>query len=143
MKIRQGFVSNSSTCSFMIYGVFNPEIDIHRLFQGTEGAWAKWYAQRQAKAPTYNPDTTFEDWCDNLLDDVGFEDTLWYLAKLTGEESNLVGYQTDWGLYIGRDPKHMTDDETTAEFKANTKEAIAKIVVGDFKCEWQQEEYPC
>ena len=143
MKIRQGFVSNSSTCSFMIYGVRDPEINIAKLLEGKEVEWYKWYATQQASHPSYYPNTTFEEWCDNLIDDVGLEDATWSLENNFGLSIDLESYQTDWGLYIGQGPRDMGDDETMGEFKERIRQDIAKIADGDIECAWHEEVYSC
>ncbi len=111
MKIRRGFVSNSSSCSFCIYGVsIEPQKLCEKLIEnGIELT-----------------ETDKEDICD------------WFEDKSNKLTENLkIQYGPEYGegdLYIGKEWANISDDQTGAEFKKEIEEKIEKLIGKDTKC---------
>ena len=114
MKIRQGFVSNSSSSSFHMYGT---EID--------DTEFEKMIIEKGL--------TTAE-----LLEADGISEFLW-VAGIPGLQGEHI---LDWGnVYLGRCYAGIGDDETGKEFKESTKKALEEFLGKDVKCEEYFETY--
>ena len=103
MKLRNGFVSNSSTSSFLIYGVcFESSDDLYDALKLDEepegGVW----------------DIIYE-----------LEDELGLAVELP--------YEGDYGVYIGESWSSVKDDETGAEFKARIEKKLKEKFGDDIK----------
>lgn len=109
MKVRNGFVSNSSTSSFCIYGV---AVDQSELLG------------RLTKEAKSLVDAEVDPDADGAIG-------AWEIAEAlnldaSGLELHVPG---DWGTaYVGRPYASIQDDETGAQFRANTFAAISKIL---------------
>jgi len=114
MKIRMGFVSNSSTSSFCIYGCEIEKEELHKLF--TDNG------------------ITFEEDEDGYVDYGELEEKI--AKKLNGCE--VIDDGECEMLWIGREWASIKDDETGKQFK----ESVEKILPGK-KCETIQEEIAC
>jgi hypothetical protein len=99
MKIRNGFVSNSSTSSFCLFGIC---VD-----------------REEALKVAKLLDPTMES-----SDDDRYE-----AGEIVGDKLNLecsTGPYDDGNLYIGRAPETLKDDETGAQFKQSVKDKLIK-----------------
>ena len=111
MKIRRGFVSNSSSCSFCIYGIsIEPQKLCEKLIEnGIE--------------LTEADQEDIYDWFDSKEN------------KLT--ENLGIRYGPEYGegdLFIGKEWHNITDDQTGAKFKKEIEENIEKLIGKDTKC---------
>jgi len=97
MKVRNGFVSNSSTSSFLIYGICFESEDEFREALNME---------------VENDDDDTDVW------EIGYE-----LGKELDMEC-LWPYDGDYGCYIGVSWDQVKDDETGAEFKARVEKKL-------------------
>lgn len=103
MKIRNGFVSNSSSSSFLIYGICMEQDELLDLLNVSE------------------EEKESGDSCD-------FDDMIYEKANKLGLEFyNPDGYD---GCYIGRSWSEVGDDETGKQFKDKI-EADLKSIFGD------------
>jgi hypothetical protein len=110
-----GFVSNSSTSSFCIYGV---ELD-YKL---------------KAKIEKVESTESDED-----EDDFDEEVDLYELF----DEAGLEYHSYEGGEFVGVSPFDINDDETGAQFKQRVADEISKVLHIDVskKCNWHQEAY--
>ena len=120
MKIRQGFVSNSSSSSFCIYGT---ELDLEDI---------------KAYAPA---DTDFDD------DDWQYE-LEWYevaqaIEKKVGENMSVFYDYECAEVYIGREFTTLGDKETGAEFKASVEKRLAEVFGDKYNCDFIEETVQC
>lgn len=120
MKCRTGFVSNSSSSSFIIWG---------------------------ASLTGYGSNISKEDLELMLIQSGVSEDDLEdglaeYIESLDVDLD--VEYDYDSGVFIGISPKRMKDDETFAEFKKRVETEVAKIhrdLPSMLNFGWQEECY--
>jgi hypothetical protein len=85
MKVRKGFVSNSSSCSFLLYGTYTDDKDLIE------------------KAEKFN-------------------------SKLTSKGIETYSMDFSDGLYIGKSPDKMRDDQTMSDFKKEVAQTIDEIL---------------
>jgi hypothetical protein len=111
MKVRSGFVSNSSSSSFLIWGVYLSESKIRELLNLPEGGGEG--------GSVYSA-------LDKRL--VG-----------TGLESHSPGY--DSNHYIGLSWDKVKDDETGAQFKARVQEALTRIFGTPVECNTHEDAW--
>lgn len=110
MKIRNGFVSNSSSSSFLIYGV---EVeDVNKLIEGLN----------------------LTDKEKESLEEEGD----WHLSEIL-EDKNLKGleYMNAYDgecHYLGRSWDSVGDNETGLEFKNTIQKKISKLLGEDTEC---------
>lgn len=115
MKIRNGFVSNSSSSSFHIYGARIEESEIRKILIEEEIATEEGLNQ-------YGPWEFFEE----------FE------CKFKG--LSCFPYYDGECVYIGRTYSSIGDDETGGEFKKSATEAVKKYFGDEVECEEYEEE---
>ncbi len=147
MKIRMSFVSNSSSSSFLIYGVCTedkPSVENLLKVLDMEAAkkkWVNWYAKKQQEYGESHsnryPDTTWEEWLVKIEDDITWmiEDRL---PLFFDDFPNLSIHWPFDNYYIGLDPRNMDDDETMGEFKIRAEKAIQSMVNEDTKLDWHE-----
>jgi hypothetical protein len=157
MKIRNGFVSNSSSSSFCLYGTtVGEDFSLLKFFCGIK----KWFPEQykrvidentkdmentELKEFLMNPVPVVEPWdkfevtderenaTDELEESLSFID--YDLQKETGIE-----YYRDYGA-IGRPYKNADDNMTFKQFKDETKKIIDDICGGDNKCGHMEEAW--
>jgi len=117
MKIRVGFVSNSSSSSFCIYGVFMEEDDVRKHFG--------FGVNKSVDEDEEGPDANFE------------ESNIW--EELDDSEiPHWAPDGSDGGVFIGLELKECADDETMGGFKYRVFKLInsyasVKIDPSEFK----------
>lgn len=116
MKIRNGFVSNSSSSSFCIYGAY---LDFDELVE-------------KVKASNLLTEEKVEELEEN--------DEWYELEEIIGEKTNLEVYSSDDSYWVGRSWSSIDDDETGRQFKESVKADIEKVFGPDIDCSTHEEE---
>lgn len=126
MKIRNGFVSNSSTSSFCIYGT-----KINSDFKFSDEVLKEFIDK--------NYDGVLEEVVDMeyFLDDI--RDEIFYnLVKKIGIEYHNT-YESEYG-FLGLSYTELKDDETGKEFRDRAT-ALVRMIIPDAKCEHIEESW--
>lgn len=111
MKVRLGFVSNSSTSSFCIYGTY---IEFHEI--GTT-EFLEFMVDHIDKVETIAQ-------AEEGLEDDRY-DVFWEMEKALNLDYHIV--EGDDGVYIGDAWSSVGDDETGRQFKDKVEEKIKKL----------------
>lgn len=100
MKNRSGFVSNSSTSSFLIYGASIDSSDA-----------SNWLREHK-----------------NLSDDDIDAMDSWEIREILEAEAGLNFFgNSDYGMYVGASWDEVGDDETGKQFKARVEAKIKEV----------------
>jgi hypothetical protein len=118
MKIRTGFVSNSSSSSFLIYGIYG---DSEELLKDS---------------PRIEDEDEDED--GNNWD--GLYDKLDALLNDTGLECHFVTYD-DGSVYVGASWDTVGDNETGLQFKSRVEAKIKELFGDKLKCSTFEEAW--
>lgn len=117
MKKRTGFVSNSSTCSFLIYGVEASISEVTEIL--------------------LKNGSTQEELDSECL-------TEWFGKENNGTQGLYCEVIYEWdAAYVGRLYQRMDDNETMGEFKNDVAEKVKKLFGKEMKCEEHEGTYPC
>ena len=120
MKLRTGFVSNSSSSSFMIYGV---TLDQDEILEKAIGLKLRDGTVLDEENVHHDLYTTLEV----LLHETGLE-------YATGPYDNHE-------VTIGRGPENIGDTETGLQFKKDVEDKLEKLLGRKTKCAWQSEAW--
>lgn len=102
MKVRNDFVSNSSSSSFVLFGAKVTNEELLELWK---------------KSDKYDPDIDDDD-----IDYFEIIDSLMY------DRFGVVEYDSDWGrAYVGERPDTMNDDQTLSEFKQSIVDKFTEM----------------
>lgn len=116
MKVRAGFVSNSSSSSFCIYGT---SMDLSDVIE-------------KIKESNLVPEEKLERMEEN--------DEWYNLGELLEKKTGLSTYQSENDFWIGREWSDIDDDETGRQFKENVKAKLEKAFGPDVECGTYEEE---
>jgi hypothetical protein len=121
MKIRTGFVSNSSSSSFCAYGLFLGKDEFEDRIQKLGYK----FKDSEDRGEVVGPDGTEYDSIQEVLD-----------ATFGG----CVAWEEEW-VIIGKTPSEIEDNETGKQFKERVAKEIAPLIEGEEKCSWHCEDY--
>ena len=125
MKIRNGFVSNSSSSSFCIYGLYIEEEQtfVDKLIE-------KGYITKEK----------FKE-LGNVLEYAWEKDENNFFIKHNLEVESM---DEDSGIYVGKSWSSIKDDETGAEFKKAIENSLIELLGTTYKdyCD-KEKEYKC
>lgn len=113
MKIRNGFVSNSSSSSFCIYGVCVERGDEKHVF--SDEIIKSIVAEQLDMVPREVSDETIRNFDLTEVDDLEY-----ILAKSIGTDC----WRGEEAFYFGRKWCRIKDDETGAQFKQSIEEKL-------------------
>lgn len=116
MKVRLGFVSNSSSSSFCLAGVRFDDLD--ELLEAATAGFKKRLVESglPVREDYADDDEHYEALCDS--------DPCAIVRSTTGLHA--LGFLEEQPIYIGRDFTTIGDDETPRRFKADVKDALLK-----------------
>jgi hypothetical protein len=112
MKIRQGFVSNSSSSSFLIYGTIPTEKQIDMAFEAYFPNEVEDYDDEDDYYEKINKLLSIDEFCDLSMDHPYDDDE----------------------FYIGKSWSRVKDDETGKEFKDNVSAKLKKLFGDECEC---------
>ena len=144
MKIRKGFVSNSSSSSFCIYGAM---VDQGELVEALVNA-AKLEDVQKNILESFNrykdKEEKVSSWEDFLkevesLEEYFSDDTYYLFDEFVDIEIFSITY--DYDYYVGRSFDTIGDDETGREFKESTEKKLAEIFGKELKCGHHEEAW--
>jgi len=143
MKIRNGFVSNSSTSSFHIYGICLDEGDeiANRIKENATDEMKELLLTKNneaaAKSSYRDAFDSFEAYMDH------FEEDDYELLYELGDAIDLsINHPEYYGIYIGIDPSNIGDNETGKEFKTRVEDLIKSLLGDDIKgFGWHEEAW--
>ena len=143
MKCRNGFVSNSSASSFLIYGTCVDRSELANIVKDSPLAAEALvkvneqqvvYAARGDREPFL-----YETFADYFEDDISDAiDTLFDVA-LPGCENHRPF--EDGSVYIGLSWANVEDDETGAQFKARVEAGLKRVFGEGLKCSTYEEAW--
>lgn len=124
MKIRNGFVSNSSSTSFCIYGTVMDTYELENLITGSED----------------KTDEQIVLLAKMKLNDIDASEDIHEILENIASKYDLSHYTSDDGeCFIGRDVTSIRDDETGKEFKESTAEKLKSIFGDKIELSWIEE----
>lgn len=125
MKLRQGFVSNSSSCSFTIYGVCF-DWDYKEIYDALQDdVKARCFIEQENS--TISEDTDLD-----------------ILEKVLGEEFKHLTIQHGqecYSFYVGYTLNDMGDDETKNQFYSRVKTSLQKVFKDVSSISWYEESW--
>jgi len=148
MKIRSGFVSNSSSSSFCIYGATIDTVEfVKGLIEnfGNISEIKKSMEDHEINDKFSNEEEEEDYFCESDEEIEFIDDTLEILIKKGINPNCTRQYEmnedSNSEVTIGRDYLDIDDNETGKEFKEKVEKFIKRIVKTDIKFEQMQEAF--
>ena len=127
MRIRHGFVSNSSSTSFAIYGTCVTDDSISEHFNLPRARNCTHITDEEAK------------FCNVCGKKVWRSANLRDLIKTIRpglKDFDLDYFINEYTFYVGLGPDKIGDNETGKQFKERIEQSIAKLFGKEMECEW-------
>jgi hypothetical protein len=121
MKIRAGFVSNSSSSSFCIYGAWVSADSVKKLLSDEDLK----YIEEECEGETWG------------ISEVGHSIPLFYHCETEDYRDE------DECCAFGRSYQSIGDDETGKQFKESVEKRLKEIFGEDIKCHTINHDYRC
>jgi hypothetical protein len=150
MKCRFGFVSNSSSQSFLIYGKVSTEEEMTNALMNNVSFIRNMLNEKLANASRDLEvkilNRTLKDLDEETnknADDLDYFELsdlfMEILNKLSLLQTHFSPYDGD--VYVGGDPRTMQDDETMYSWKKRIEEELARfgLLGNSEECEWLEE----
>jgi hypothetical protein len=136
MKIRNGFVSNSSSSSFCIYGICIEKYGIE------EALIKKGVTEEELEEGILE---YLDNWClqsdlrKQGLDELEIKKKCMETKILGGMEANCI--MDDDEIFIGESWSSIGDNETGSQFKARIEQTLKEVLGDDIKCATYEEAW--
>lgn len=143
MKTRNGFVSNSSSSSFCIYGTAL-ETDCCEIFKTIKNKSPEAFKKLKDWVKTWEHPEEMLAWLDNMSDDypeaIDDIDIVEVLEDVFDKDISIHAPGDYDTIYVGREWKDIGGDETGNEFKKDVEKKLSKIL-GNVKCDTYEEAW--
>ena len=136
MKIRSGFVSNSSSSSFCIYGFCDPDTEHFKDalkslldMDDLKVEWEKMNKDRHERLKDYDwyKPETFDEWWEHLLDD-GLSEAVYSLGFYEKNPvSHLEFHQSDFATWVGLSLTDMPRNVVVGEWMDEAAKALKHL----------------
>ena len=137
MKVRNGFVSNSSTSSFMIYGYQMDQDDFYKII------YKKYSHLFEEELKQINKDNYPDN--EMTLEDAIVGGEIYDIEEVLREAGvpiHIIEGECE-SAYLGVDPSSMDMDETRRQFQERVEKQIRDFVGKKVKCEYIDHDYAC
>ena len=121
MKIRNGFVSNSSSSSFLIYGISGSSFS---FTEEGKRILLEYYVDEYPR----EDDESDEEYLERLVEEVENDDGWYEIMERFSIPTISVDHPPYDDYYIGASWDEVLDDETGAQFKCRIRESIKKYL---------------
>ena len=141
MKIRNGFVSNSSSSSFCIYGTVI-ERDYWNIFNTIRENSPEALEKIKDEIKKWDDNEEILAWMDgdeSVLENSDLDEVIGLAFEDEIEIHYAVNYADDY-IYIGRSWKNINGEETGNQFKKDVENKVGKVL-GKVKFETHQEAW--
>ena len=136
MKIRNGFVSNSSSSSFMIYGISLERSDFEKNLESLKKKAIEVlskidnsYAVKELEEWNEVPDNPTDEERENVIDQFDGPSEIMYslFDRADNDDLEAHSHPHDDTIYIGVCPSRILDEETGREFKDRVERQIKEV----------------
>jgi len=117
MRIKDDFVTNSSTTSFIVWGISTDLGELKKNKKAMDAVYGMYLSKEKGEIVTreelINEQWEFYNWLETVLSEYGLEVAM--------------SQYNDDVIYIGINPFEIGDDETGLQFKMRVKNALDEL----------------